>query len=315
MHAQAVRNAIRAFRPTASGAWRRKSQARKDPASVWDRKHDEDLKDLLHRRPREFGKPTSLWTLALVAEVCHPKGWTTRRLSVEAIRRRPQAAGRRVEAGQALDHQPGPRLRQEKKLRDRLIAEAASKPGLGGRVPGRVLVDPAGPARPVRLGRRRPAPAGRERPGPQGRAGRRRLACYGVLRADTGGMLLRFCEGRPVSATTEEFLGWVCGKLAARGEEGVRPGVGQRRVARQQAGPAVDRAAQPAGAADRAGCRIRVCGLPVKAPWLNAIEPKWVHGKRAIVEPDRKLTADELRQRACDYFGCPNDPPLPKPAT
>ena len=39
-----------------------------------------------------------------------------------------------------------------------------------------------------------------------------------------------------------------------------------------------------------------------KAPWLNPIEPKWVHGKRAVVEPERKLTPPELRQRVCDYF-------------
>ena len=35
---------------------------------------------------RAFGKPTSLWTLALVATVCHEKGWTERALSAEAIR-------------------------------------------------------------------------------------------------------------------------------------------------------------------------------------------------------------------------------------
>jgi hypothetical protein len=28
-----------------------------------------------------------------------------------------------------------------------------------------------------------------------------------------------------------------------------------------------------------------VCRLPVKSPWLNPIEPRWLHGKRAIVEP------------------------------
>jgi hypothetical protein len=52
------------------------------------------------------------------------------------------------------------------------------------------------------------------------------------------------------------------------------------------------------------GVRIVACGLPVKAPWLNAIEPKWVHGKRAITEPDRKLTGDEVVQRVCGYYGC-----------
>ncbi|MFO0880818.1 MAG: hypothetical protein U0840_26100, partial [Gemmataceae bacterium] len=54
---------------------------------MWDRGRDHDLKDLLHRRPRDFGKPTSLWTLALVAEVCHEQGWTPRVLSVETVRR------------------------------------------------------------------------------------------------------------------------------------------------------------------------------------------------------------------------------------
>jgi transposase len=85
--AQAVRNAIRAFEADGLGCLAAKPHARKDPGRVWDRDRDEDLKDLLHRRPREFGKPTSLWTLGLVAEVCHQKGWTPRVLSIEAIRR------------------------------------------------------------------------------------------------------------------------------------------------------------------------------------------------------------------------------------
>jgi len=84
--AQAVRNAIRAFEADGLGSLAAKSHARKNPGRVWDRARDEDLKDLLHRRPRDFGQPTSLWTLALVAEVCHQKGWTPRVLSIEAIR-------------------------------------------------------------------------------------------------------------------------------------------------------------------------------------------------------------------------------------
>ncbi len=47
----------------------------------------------------------------------------------------------------------------------------------------------------------------------------------------------------------------------------------------------------------RVGCLPRVRGA-------GSIEPKWVHGKRAIVEPARLLTAEVLRQRICDYFGC-----------
>ena len=58
------------------------------------------------------------------------------------------------------------------------------------------------------------------------------------------------------------------------------------------------------------GCKIRVCHLPVKAPWLNPIEPKWRHGKRAIVEPERALAAHEVRERACTYYGCEHLPLL-----
>ena len=60
----------------------------------------------------------------------------------------------------------------------------------------------------------------------------------------------------------------------------------------------------------RAGCRLLVCPLPSKRPWLNALEPRWVHGKRAILEPTRLLTAQELIARVCTYNGCENLEPI-----
>ena len=56
--------------------------------------------------------------------------------------------------------------------------------------------------------------------------------------------------------------------------------------------------------------RIVSCPLPVKAPWLDAIEPKWVHGKRAIIEPDRPLTSAEVVERVCGYYGCERLDPI-----
>jgi hypothetical protein len=41
-----------------------------------------------------------------------------------------------------------------------------------------------------------------------------------------------------------------------------------------------------------------------RSPWLNPIEPRWLHGKRAIVEPTRTLPADDLKSRVCGYYGC-----------
>ena len=55
------------------------------------------------------------------------------------------------------------------------------------------------------------------------------------------------------------------------------------------------------------GVRILPCSLPVKSPWLNPIEPKWVPGKRAIVEPARLLSAQEIADRVCAYFHCSHE--------
>jgi hypothetical protein len=52
--------------------------------------------------------------------------------------------------------------------------------------------------------------------------------------------------------------------------------------------------------------RIVSCLLPKQSPWLNAIEPKWVHAKRKVVEPDGLLGAYELADRVCGVFGCPH---------
>ncbi len=128
-------------------------------------------------------------------------------------------------------------------------------------------------------------------------------ACYGLLRGDTGGMLLRFVVGRPVSQVTEDFLAWACERLAAEGKRALllvwdNAAWHVSRRARSWI-RAHNRRAKAEG-----GVRIVACFLPVKAPWLNAIEPKWVHGKRAIVEPERKLSAAEVVERVCGYYGC-----------
>ncbi len=39
-----------------------------------------------------------------------------------------------------------------------------------------------------------------------------------MLRADTGGMLLRFVEGRPVSPVTTQFLSWLSQHLFQEGK-------------------------------------------------------------------------------------------------
>jgi hypothetical protein len=135
------------------------------------------------------------------------------------------------------------------------------------------------------------------------------LACYGLLRGDSGGMMLRFVQGRPVSQVTEDFLGWACERLAAEGKRAlllIWDNASWHVSGRVRAWIR----AHNLRAKAEGGVRIVACYLPVKAPWLNAIEPKWVHGKRAIVEPERKLTPSEVVERVCDYYDCERLSPL-----
>ncbi len=140
------------------------------------------------------------------------------------------------------------------------------------------------------------------------------LACYGLLvRGGANGCLpkeqtlLRFVDGRPVSDITTQFLEWCCEKLK---------GLGIRVLslvwdnARWHTSHAVrnwirehNRRVKKAGE----GVRLLVCLLPVKSPWLNPIEPKWMHGKRKVAEPGRVLSAQELADRVCAVFGCDHE--------
>lgn len=89
---QTVRNVLRRFEQAGLDACltRRSSRAHTIHAKV-DAVGCEQIRALLHRSPRTFGKPTGLWTLELVAEVSFAEGITAERVSDETIR---QALGR-----------------------------------------------------------------------------------------------------------------------------------------------------------------------------------------------------------------------------
>jgi hypothetical protein len=78
--------------------------------------------------------------------------------------------------------------------------------------------------------------------------------------------------------------------------------LGSRLLAPQSCGAALDPPAPSTGKQGATGLRLVVCQLPSKSPWLNPIEPKWVHGKRAVSEADRLLSADELEARVYAYY-------------
>ena len=63
----------------------------------------------------------------------------------------------------------------------------------------------------------------------------------------------------------------------------------------------------------RKGTRLLAVLLPKKSPWLNPIEPRWIHAKRKVLEPDRKLSAKELSERVAAVFEQPILPWISNP--
>ena len=83
---QTVRNAIRSFDAEGLACLPRRSHRPESARPELDDARCERLRAILHRSPRDFGKPTSVWTLALAAEVCHEQGLTRRLVSDETVR-------------------------------------------------------------------------------------------------------------------------------------------------------------------------------------------------------------------------------------
>ena len=83
---QTVRNAIHAFNRRGLDALLEESSRPHRIAVAFDPAAAARLRALLHHSPRLFGKPTSVWTLDLVAEVCLTQGVTAVRVSDETIR-------------------------------------------------------------------------------------------------------------------------------------------------------------------------------------------------------------------------------------
>jgi hypothetical protein len=132
------------------------------------------------------------------------------------------------------------------------------------------------------------------------------ISCYGLYLPQLDDMWIRFVDGRPISSITTRFLEWSLEKLAELGKEvllliwdnaswhvskEVRRWLGKHNRRVKKSGE---------------GVRIVSCLLPKQSPWLNAIEPKWVHGKRKVVEFEGLLGSYELAERVCEAFDCPH---------
>lgn len=83
---QTVRNVITAFNQSGLACLRRGSSVPHTLYPAFDSAQAEQLRALLHQSPRTLGKPTSLWTLDLAAQVCFEQGITPTRVTGETVR-------------------------------------------------------------------------------------------------------------------------------------------------------------------------------------------------------------------------------------
>jgi transposase len=317
---QGVRDVIHAFNARGLEVLRPGAHHPGVVSSAFDTPRALALRDLLHQSPRLFDKPTSVWTLEVAAEVAYEQGLTATRVSGVTIRNTLARMGVRWRRAKEWITSPDPEYVRKKARRDRLIRLAHAHPdwllGCEDEVWWSRLAHPALHAwqddtHPLRLVEQTVA---RDDPAPKA------VACYGLLarcwdqpEARREELWLRFVDGRPVSAVTIDFLAWCAARAQERGKRAVlviwdNASWHDSQIVRtwvRQHNRQVKRAGQ--------GVRLISALLPSKSPWLNPIAPKWLHGKRKVMEPDRLLAAAELVERVCAVYGCPHEPHLVTP--
>jgi transposase len=112
---QAVRDAIHAFDTQGVTALVEGSSRPHTIHAAFDAAGVERLRALLHRSPREFGHPTSLWTLELLAETACREGLTARRVTGETIRATLARWGIRWRRAKTWITSPDPAYAQKKR--------------------------------------------------------------------------------------------------------------------------------------------------------------------------------------------------------
>jgi transposase len=111
---QTVRNTIHAFNRSGVDALTEGSSRPHRIAVAFDAPAAERLRALLHQSPRAFGKPTSVWTLDLAAEICCAEGITAERVTGETIRATLKRLGVRWQRAKQWITSPDPAYARKK---------------------------------------------------------------------------------------------------------------------------------------------------------------------------------------------------------
>ena len=139
------------------------------------------------------------------------------------------------------------------------------------------------------------------------------IACFGAVSQLTQERWLYFAEGQPNSDRTILFLNALLTFAAAKAKrmlviiwdraswhksKQIKQWIWQHNRQVRQEG----------------GVRLLTCLLPSKSPWLNPMEPIWLHAKRKVAEPEGDLSVNVLKHRLCSVFCTTLDEATLKPS-
>src|SRR6266704_1745467 len=300
---QTVRNAIHDFHERGLAALQPKSSRPHRTYEVFDEEGRERLRALLHQSPRTFGKQTSIWTLQLAAEVSFTQGIASHPISGETVRNARKRLGVRWKRAKHWITSPDPAYVRKKKRRDSLIRLVQAHPSWALGFQDEVWWSRLSQPDQHRWVEADEKTRLQELQRPKEDTDPKALACYGMLlrgsQEPTDQMLLRFVDGRPVSAVTTDFLTTCCNELEAQSITVLVLIWDNASWHKSQIVRDWIRTHNRTVKREASGVRLLPFLLPTKSPWLNPIEPKWVHGKRNVSESDRLLSADELETRVC----------------
>jgi transposase len=82
---QQIRKVLHAFNEEGISCLKLQSRARHDDQRAYDDDARERLRELIRQSPREHGYESSLWTLEMLAEVSHQKGWTAHQVHPDTV--------------------------------------------------------------------------------------------------------------------------------------------------------------------------------------------------------------------------------------
>jgi len=138
------------------------------------------------------------------------------------------------------------------------------------------------------------------------------IACYGLAvhwyeqnETPREEVWLRFVEGNPCSVLTIQYLEWLLEQTRLADKQVLVMAWDHASWHKSRAVRQWIHEHNRTVKKDRQGIRLLPWLLPKKSPWLNPIEPMWIHAKRKVVEPDKKLTAPELVRRVSAVFKQP----------